>query len=150
MKLSKKWFFALAEGENGRTVFVNGRIGIAEHRGSGKYPVRVDIFWKYDEDAEGLPSAEESKSIEAWGDAVRRAMEKNKLAICVLKATGDGEASWSYYTRYIEAFQKTLNESTTDFPTFPIRCHAERDPEWEAYDEVLTLESEAIDKREDE
>lgn len=145
MKLTDKWFNALAEGTDKCNVFVQVRIDINNHRFSLKYPIRVDIHWDYESSNDRLPLEEEAAFIEEWGEAVKKAMEKDKLAINVIQAVGDGEKLWSYYTRNIEAFQKTLNASTKDLPTAPVTFYAERDEDWEAYDEALTLESMALE-----
>ena len=81
MKLSDKWFTALSENDNGDFVAIYGRDELTEFMQSGKLKERVEITWKYIPAEQGMPSDAEAERMEAVEVALRKAMEKDKLAI---------------------------------------------------------------------
>lgn len=106
---------------------------------TGKYPIRVDITWAYEEDATGMPSEATAEEMEQLEEALQPKLEKNNLALLAYKVTGDGERLWSFYTRNIKAFEVQLNEALEGLPLFPITFYAEEDLEGDAYREVQSL-----------
>ena len=55
MRLSKEWFTALSENEEGQLVIVCGREELTEFVKSGKFKERAEISWKYQGDEKGMP-----------------------------------------------------------------------------------------------
>ena len=108
MKLSDNWFTTVTESDNGAVMFVSGRDEIDAFMESGKLRERVEITWPYESDAQGMPTEEESMRMEAPQEALRKAMEKDKLAILTGIYTGDGARTWVFYTRNIPAFGERL------------------------------------------
>ena len=134
MKLSDNWFTTVTESDNGAVMFVSGRDEIDAFMESGKLRERVEITWPYESDAQGMPTEEESMRMEAPQEALRKAMEKDKLAILTGIYTGDGARTWVFYTRNIPAFGERLNQALAPFEQLPItiytgkRCRVERIP----------------------
>ncbi len=142
MKLGDVWFSAIAEAEeNNRMIIVSGRTEIEEFIQSGKFKERVEITWQYDADSQGMPNDTTAKLMEEVQAVLKRAMEKNKLAIFTGIYTGDGERTWIFYTRNIPAFGATLNEALAPFETLPLTIYTEKDPEWMEYREMCELQS---------
>ena len=105
MKLGDVWFSALTEAENNdHMIIVSGRTEIEPFIQSGKFKERVEITWKYEPDSKGMPTEKTSELMEEAQTALKRAMEKDKLAIFTGIYTGDGERTWVFYTRNIPAF----------------------------------------------
>lgn len=143
MKLCDVWFTALAEGDGGEMIFVSGRDGLDDFRLSGKLGERVEISWPYRPDAAGMPTDAEARRMEAPQEALRKALEKNKLAILTGIYTGAGERTWVFYTRNVPAFGRTLNEALAPFEQLPISIYCEKDPLWNEYLEMYALKGEA-------
>lgn len=140
MRLTDEWFTAIAESDTGNdTIFVSGRIGIDEFRLSGKFRERAEVTWKYDTDAKGMPDEATAELMENVMSVLRRAMEKNKLAILTGVYTGAGERNMIFYTRNIPAFGNTLNEALSVFELLPLTIYTEKDPDWQEYAEMCVL-----------
>lgn len=137
-RISKEMKTVLLDGEKdiSKTRFLQVRKEIRSQLETGKYPIRVDITWQYDGDNAEMPTEETSNQIESFEEALIPALERNNLALLAYLLTGEGERLWSFYTRNLEAFQSTLNESLAELPLFPLSFYAEEDPEAEAFAEV--------------
>ena len=82
MKLGDVWFSAIAEAENSdRMIVVSGRTEIEPFIQSGKFKERVEITWKYEADSKGMPNETTGKLMEEVQTVLKKAMEKDKLAI---------------------------------------------------------------------
>ena len=137
MVLRDNWFSAAAEADNGAPIFINGRIDIDVFRTSGKFPERVEVYWAYAPSFNHLPSDEEGKQMEEVLTLLKRAAEKDKLAILTGVYTGNDERTMVFYTRNSQAFGKLLNEVLKDFPLLPLQLYVEKDVEWNEYAEML-------------
>lgn len=140
MKLTDEWFTAIAESETGnRTIFISGRCHIDEFRESGKFPFRAEITWNYHPDLNGMPDESSAQLMEETLTALKKAMEKDKLAILTGIYTGDSERNMIFYTRNITAFGNRLNEALATFEQLPITIYTENDSEWNEYAEMQEL-----------
>lgn len=145
MKLSNEWFTALSENESGQLVTVSGRDELIEFVQSGKFKERVEITWKYEGDDKGMPSEALAEQIEEVQEVLKKAMEKDKLAILTSVYTGGGEKIWVYYTRTARVFGERLNEVLAVFALLPISIYTEVDPEWEEYLDMYEMKLWAVD-----
>ena len=146
MKLTDEWFTAIAESEVGNdTIFVSGRCDIDEFIQSGKFRERAEVTWRYKPDAKGMPAEDVAQLMEEVMAVLKRAMEKNKLAILTGVYTGAGERNMIFYTRNIPAFGNTLNEALASFELLPLSIYTEKDPEWSEYAEMCQLRSDDVD-----
>lgn len=151
MKLSDEWFTAIAESDSSNeTVFVSGRYNIEDFRHSGKFRERAEVTWRYNSDAKGMPDDATAELMEEVMAALKRAMEKNKLAILTGVYTGAGERNMIFYTRNVPAFGNTLNEALASFELLPLTIYTEKDPQWEEYAEMCLLSGSDIDAMLDE
>lgn len=147
MKLTDEWFSAISEAENGQLVIITGRDNLHAFMRSGKFNDRVEIRWKYVADEVGMPVMEDAKRMELMEEALRNAVEKNKLAIMTAVYTGGGEKSWVFYTRTSAVFFQTLNEALASFELFPLELLAEKDAGWEEYQDMYEMKKQ--DEEED-
>lgn len=138
MKLTDEWFTTVAEDENGRTVIIAGRSGIEAFRNSGKFNDRMEITWNYGGD--GMPDEQTARQMEEVCAALKKAVEKNKLAILTGAYTGGGKRIWVFYSRHNGAFGETLNSTLASFPLLPISIYAEKDPEWDEYTAIAEMQ----------
>lgn len=145
MRLSDEWFTALSEEENGNIITVYGRDELSEFIASGKLKERVEITWKYEGDEKGLPLEALAGKIETVEEALRGAMEKDKLAILTSVYTGGGEKIWVFYTRSVRVFGERLNEALASFELLPISIYTELDPDWEEYKDMYEMKEWAVD-----
>ena len=76
---------------------------------------------------------------------IRKAMEKDKLAILTGIYTGGGERVWVFYTRTTRVFGERLNEALAPFELLPITLYAEVDPEWEEYTDMYEAKDWSVD-----
>lgn len=145
MKLKDEWFTALSETDNGQLATVTCRDSLGEFMQSGKFKERVEITWKYEPDEKGMPSEETAEQMELVQEALRKAMEKDKLAILTGIYTGGGEKDWVFYTRTAKVFGERINEALASFELLPISIYTEKDAEWEEYKDVYEMKEWAVD-----
>ena len=88
MRLSDNWFTAFSEDEEGRLISIYGRDELSEFMACGKLNERVEITWPYEGDVHAMPTDEEAERMEVFETALRKAMEKDKLAILTAVYTG--------------------------------------------------------------
>ena len=146
MKLSDKWFTALSENEKGDLITIYGREELEEFVTSGKFKERIEGTWKYTPDTKGLPSDNEAELMENVEIALRKVMEKDKLAILSSVYTGGGERIWVFYTRTSRVFGEKLNDALKDFELLPISLYVEIDPEWEEYKDMYEMKEWSVDE----
>ncbi len=145
MRLSNEWFTALSEDETGHLVTVSGRDELMEFVHSGRFKERVEITWKYEGDDKGMPSEALAEKMETVQETLRKAMEKDKLAILTEVCTGAGEKLWIYYTRTTRVFGERLNDVLMPFELLPITIYTEIDPDWEEYLDMYEMKQWAAD-----
>ena len=139
MKLTDNWFSTMAEADNEMPIFVSGRDDLDEFRLSGKFKERVEIYWKYNSSHNGMPSDTEGELMEKVVDALRSAVEKDKLAILTGIYTGNNERTMVFYTRTSRVFGERLNEALANLPQLPITLYVEIDPDWNEYLEMCEI-----------
>ena len=145
MRLSDEWFTALSEDESGNLVTIYGRDELTEFIQSGKFKERVEITWKYEGDEKGMPDDALAEQMENVQEALKKAMEKDKLSILTAVYTGAGEKIWVFYTRTVRVFGERLNEALASFEQLPISIYTEIDPEWEEYLDMYEMKQWAVD-----
>ena len=129
----------MAETDNEMPIFVSGRDNIDEFRLSGKFKERVEIYWKYESIHNGMPSDSDGELMEKVIDALRNAVEKDKLAILTGIYTGNNERTMVFYTRTSRVFGERLNEALANLPQLPITLYVEIDSDWNEYLEMCEI-----------
>ncbi len=149
MKLTDNWFTSLAESDSGQLIFVTGRLDLEAFRQSRKLGVRVEIRWPYQADEAGMPTQGDADLIAEIEPLLRRAMERDKLAILTGNYTGGGEKYWVWYTRHLPTFGERLNDTLEPFPTLPLEIECTEDEDWDEYLDMLSMRQEGDDLEED-
>ena len=137
MVLTDTWFSAVAETEKQSPVFIAGRDKIEGFIKSGKFKERMEIYWKYKAQHNGMPSNEDSILIDEVTTLLRTSMEKDKLAILTGIYTGDGERTLVFYCRTARVVGERLNECLASYPMLPLELYVEADADWNEYYEML-------------
>lgn len=137
MILKDNWFSAAAEADNGAPIFINGRLDLEAFKNSGKFNERVEIYWHYKKGFNEMPHDEEGQRMEEVLECLKKAMEKDKLAILTGIYTGNGERTLVFYTRTSRVFGERLNEALAPFELLPIELYVEIDKDWNEYNEML-------------
>ena len=145
MRLSDNWFTALSANEEGDMITIYGREDLEEFIASGKFKERVEVTWKYSPDTKGLPSNADAELMESVEAVLRKAMEKDKLAILSSVYTGGGERIWVFYARTARVFGERLNEALKDFELLPLSLYVEKDPDWEEYKDMYEMKEWSAD-----
>lgn len=146
MKLSDNWFSTMAEDDNNMPIFITGRDDIDEFRQSGKFKERIEIYWKYQSSHNGMPSDADGELMEQVVEALRKAVEKDKLAILTGMYTGNNERTMVFYARTSQVFGQRLNEALASFPLLPITLYVEKDSDWNEYLEMSEIKQHIDDE----
>lgn len=139
LKIGNEWWTSPTESETGALIMVTGRQGVEPVIATGKYNDRIEITWKYTPDKNGMPDFKTSSLMEQVTDALNNAFAKDSAAVMTGIYTGDGERNWVFYTLNPKKFQYMLNDALKDFELLPITLYAEKDPEWNEYQEMKDL-----------
>ena len=140
LKIPYEWWTAPAEGDSGELILVTGRRMMDEIIATGLFNDRIEITWKYEPDAKGMPDFATSKLMEQVHEALAAEFKKDPVAILTGIYTGAGERNWVFYTRSVNIFGRKINEILAPFELLPITLYAEKDPEWNEYREMSLTE----------
>lgn len=139
MSKANDWWTAPTESENGRLIMVTGRRDIAEFRNNPRFNIRVEITWKYNGDASGMPDYETSSLMEKVQESLEQIFKKDPVAILTGIYTGDNERNWIFYTLSTHIFGRKINEALASFEILPISIYCENDSDWNEYQEMKEL-----------
>lgn len=139
MSKTSDWWTSPTESENGRLIMVTGRRDVDKFRNNSRFNIRVEISWKYEGDAVGMPNYETSTLMEQVQEALEAEFKKDPIAILTGIYTGDNERNWVFYTLSTHIFGRKLNEALVNFELLPITIYCENDPDWNEYQEMKEL-----------
>lgn len=139
MSKMNDWWTSPTESDNGRLIMVTGRRDVEKFRNNPRYNIRIEITWKYEGDASGMPDLKTSSLMEQVQEALEKEFEKDPVAILTGIYTGDDERNWIFYTLSTHIFGKKINEALSPFELLPITIYAENDSQWNEYQEMKDL-----------
>ena len=139
MSKTSDWWTSPTESENGRLIMVTGRRDVDKFRNNSRFNIRVEISWKYEGDAVGMPNYETSTLMEQVQETLEAEFKKDPIAILTGIYTGDNERNWVFYTLSTHIFGRKLNEALVNFELLPITIYCENDPDWNEYQEMKEL-----------
>ena len=139
MAKNEDWWTSPTDAENGSLIMVTGRRDVDKFRDNPKFSIRVEVTWKYDCEANGMPDLATSQLMEEVHDALVAVFDKDPVAVLTGIYTGDNRRDWVFYTLSTHIFQKKLNEALAPFPLLPLEIYAENDPDWAEYAEMREL-----------
>ena len=80
LKLTNEWWTAPAQSEDGRVILVTGRRDMEPAMATGAYNYRVEITWRYEGDASGMPDKATSTLMGQVHDALSQAFDRDPTA----------------------------------------------------------------------
>ena len=134
------WWTAPAESESGRLIMVTGRKDVQAFRNNPRFNIRIEVTWKYEGGADGMPDKATSEEMEKVQDVLQEEFRKDPVAVLTGIYTGDDRRDWIFYSLSTHIFGKKLNEVLAPFPLLPLTVYCENDPDWEEYDEMSAAE----------
>lgn len=140
MSESDIWWTAPTQSETGRLIMVTGRKNVEKFRTNPRFNIRVEVSWKYEGDATGMPDLATSQLMEQVQDALTETFRKDPVAVLTGIFTGDDRRDWIFYTLSTNIFGRKLNDALADFPMLPLEIYCENDAAWAAYDEMAEAE----------
>ena len=144
MPQKNEWFTVPAAGDDGKTIIVTGRLDVDDYRSRERNSIRVEVSMPYEPAGPlGFPDEETAKILEEATEAMQRTLKGNKAALMTGIFTGAGRRDWVFYTFSTDVFGSFLNRALADLPVLPLEIYAENDPEWAAYDEMLSVAEDA-------
>ena len=139
-----EWFTFPASDDEGRTIIVTGRIDVEKYRSRERNSIRVEVTLPYTPEGElGFPGEQDAEMLEKITEAFEEALKGKNTALLTGIYTGAGERNWVFYTFSTDVFGSFLNRALADLPVLPLEIYAENDPEWAAYDEMLSVAEDA-------
>lgn len=139
MKLKDEWITATIEDDKARLILVTLRDNLQEFYISNKLKYYITIDYPYTKDENGFPYEQYTKLFGDIEDAIRKVMEKDKLAICIINSIGVGLKSWAFVCRHLKSFEDRLNLSLSSFPKLPLQIDVVEDTSWGEYHELLEI-----------
>ena len=136
------WWTAPTESESGRLIMVTGRKDIEKFRSNERFKIRIEVTWKYEGDANGMPDTATSQLMEEVQEALQNEFRKDPVAVLTGIFTGDDQRDWIFYSLSTHIFGRKLNEALASFPLLPLTIYTENDPDWEQYDGMSQAEIE--------
>ena len=136
------WWTAPTESESGRLIMVTGRKDIEKFRSNERFKIRIEVTWKYEGDANGMPDTATSQLMEEVQEALQNEFRKDPVTVLTGIFTGDDQRDWIFYSLSTHIFGRKLNEALASFPLLPLTIYTENDPDWEQYDEMSQAEIE--------
>jgi hypothetical protein len=96
------------------------------------YPNAIEMHWKYEPDANGLPSERVLAQI-AKLEAALDPIQGDRAGYLMMIVTGNGERTWLWYVADSKAFGAELNDLIPGHP-FPVTLNASgTEPDWKTY-----------------
>lgn len=133
------WWTSPLEDEDGNRIIVTGRGEVDKFRNDPRCTIRITITLPYASDAEGMPTAEESKTLDEVLERMQAELKKDPVAVLTGIYTGAGKREMVFYAKSTHIFNKKLNAALAELPLLPLEITAENDPEWAEYDEMREL-----------
>lgn len=112
---------------------VTGRRNVDKFIDNPRFKFRINMIWRYDGDANGMPDRASSELMEQVQEAMEKEFGRDPVAVLTGIYTGDDRRDWVFYTSSLHIFQRKLNEILAPFPTLPLEFEAEEDAGWEEY-----------------
>ena len=137
---NETWWTAPTESESGKLILVTGRKDVEKFRSNPRFNIRVEVTWKYEGDATGMPDKPTSTLMEEVQEVLQKEFRKDSVAVLTGIFTGDNQRDWIFYTLSTHIFGRKLNELLAPFPLLPLIIYTENDPGWEEYDEMSEAE----------
>ena len=139
LKIGNEWWTAPAESNDGLMVMVTGRRGVDPVMAMGRFNDRVEVTWKYEPSAQGMPDEATARLMEQVDTALKEEFERDAVAVMTGIYTGGGERNWVFYVSSLRSFEYRFNRALGQFELLPLTIYVEHDPEWNEYREMRSM-----------
>ena len=113
---------------------VQGRLGMEQHKNSGAYPFRIELFWEKGSDEDF--DADMTGKLE---EQMIAAMERDQTAFLVMITEEKTQTVLTWHAKSIDAFSDKMNAVFSLFPPLPVSVFSMNDEKWEAYEQILKI-----------
>lgn len=100
-----------------------------------KFPVLLEVAWRYKSLPNGMPAAEESALGKRLFESLDEIIGAN--GVHVMTITGDGTRTMSYQVENAERHARALKAFFDALPPVSVNVRARDEPDWETVREVL-------------
>jgi hypothetical protein len=126
--------WAVAEGtHNDLPLMIRFRDKFVQGVNISNHPQLIQIFWEYSEHESGMPSTEDSQSMEVFENRLVEALEGDLTGVLSAVITTNGVREWVYYCKSTDSFAKKLHNMPQESEPYPIGIEAGNDPDWEYF-----------------
>ncbi len=126
--------WAVAEGtHNDLPLMIRFRNKLSQTPMREGHPQLIQIYWDYSEHESGMPSSEESQSMEVFENRLVNALETDLSGVLAAVITTNGYREWVYYCLSTEAFAERLHNMPQETDPYPIEIETSSDPEWDYF-----------------
>ncbi|WP_299263135.1 DUF695 domain-containing protein [uncultured Psychrosphaera sp.] len=133
-----KW--TVAEGYLGEDkMFLRYRHEIKHSTDVSKYPKAIHVFWKYEPNDSGMPSAEVNKDMGVFEEHLVNALEVDMSGVITAIITKEGSRHWLFYSKDTNTFASKLQSIPHKNSAYPIEIEANNDNEWKDYFENMYI-----------
>ena len=102
---------APTESESGKLILVTGRKDVEKFRSNPRFNIRVEVTWKYEGDATGMPDKPTSTLMEEVQEVLQKEFRKDSVAVLTGIFTGDNQRDWIFYTLSTHRISSTPSHS---------------------------------------
>lgn len=103
---------------------------LAPDSGISKHPQLIRIYWDYTQHESGMPSTDDSQSMEVLENRLVGALEADLSGVLAAAITTNGYREWVWYCVSIEVFAEKLHNMPQETDPYPIQIEAENGPVW--------------------
>ncbi|TMN86517.1 hypothetical protein CWB72_19675 [Pseudoalteromonas phenolica] len=129
---SDQW--AVAEGtHNDLPLMIRFRNKLSKDSSISNHPQLIRIYWDYSPHESGMPSTDDSQSMEVFENRLVDALETDLSGVLAAAITTNGYREWVWYCVSTEVFAESLHNMPQETEPYPIEIEAESDPEWDYF-----------------
>ncbi len=126
--------WAVAEGtHNDLPLMIRFRNKLSFGRSTSNHPQLIRIYWDYTSHESGMPSTDDSQSMEVFENRLVEALETDLSGVLAAAITTNGYREWVWYCQSTEIFAEKLHNMPQEADPYPIEIEAESDPEWDYF-----------------
>ena len=126
---SDQW--AVAEGtHNDLPLMIRFRNKLSPGSSISNHPQLIRIYWDYTPHESGMPSTNDSQSMEVFENRLVDALETDLSGVLAAAITTNGYREWVWYCLSTDVFAERLHNMPQETEPYPIEIETENDPEW--------------------
>jgi len=132
-----EWIVGQTDEEDGAGLIIRCRSKLPDAAGRQAWQHLILVGWTYEPEESGLPGKAVDRQMDAFEEAVAKAVQDSGAGVLAASITGSGVREWRFYTIGPDAFMDALNTALDAHPEYPLEFDAFEDPDWNALAELL-------------